>query len=75
MKVKDIISKMVDNYLKISIEVFHPHTLLIKNRYYIKPHSIDYGNIPNDVLDAEVDMLVLHFDSLVISVEERIKRC
>lgn len=72
MKVKDIISKMVDNYLKVSIEVFHPHTLSIKSKYTIEPHSIDYRNIPSDVWDMEVSMMVLYFDSLVVSVEERI---
>ena len=70
MKVKDIISHIVDNYYKIVVEVFDKNTQLIKDRYYIKPHAVDYSNIPHDVWYKEVDMIVVHFDSLVISVEE-----
>lgn len=71
MKVKDIISRIVDNYYKIVIETFDSETNLIKDRYVIKPHSFDFTNIPEDVLDTEVGMIVVHFDSLVIAVEER----
>lgn len=69
MKVKDIISRIVDNYYKIVVEVFDGETDLIKERYFIEPHSD--GNIPEDVLNTEVEMIVVHFDSLVISVAER----
>ena len=63
MKVKDIISRIVDNYYKIVIETFDSETNLIKDRYVIKPHSFDF-------LDTEVGIIVVHFDSLVIAVEE-----
>lgn len=71
MKLKDIISRIVDNYYKIVVETFDSETNLIKDRYIIKPHSCDSNNIPEDVLDTEVGMIVVHFDSLVIAVEER----
>lgn len=71
MKVKDVISTMVDNYLKIVVEVFDRETHLIKERYYIKPHAVDFTSIPEVVWDTKVGMIVLHYDSLVISVEER----
>ena len=71
MKTRDIISRIVDNYYKICIEVFDPETNLIKKRHYIQPHKVVLTDIPEDVLDLEVKMIVPHFDSLVISVSER----
>lgn len=71
MKVKDIIPRMVDNYYKVIVEVFDSETDLIKERYTIKPHSCDFTNIPEEVWESEVGMIVVHFDSLVIAVEER----
>lgn len=71
MKVKDIFSRMFDNYYKVVVEVFDSETNLIKERYTIKQHSRDFTNIPENVWESEVDMLVVHFDSLVIAVEER----
>lgn len=70
MKVKDIISHIVDNYLKIVVEVFDSKTHLIKERYSIPPHANAFGGIPEDVWEMEVGMLVVHFDCLVISVME-----
>lgn len=70
MKVKDIISRTVDNYIKIVVEVFDNNTHLIKERYYIQPHATNFTNIPEKVWETEVGMIVLHFDSLVISVNE-----
>lgn len=71
MRVKDILSKTVDNYMKIVVEVFDPDTNLIKTRYTIEPHRVIFTNIPEDVLETEVGMIIVHFDSLVISVWER----
>lgn len=70
MKVKDILSKIVDNYYKIVVEVFDSGTNLIKQRYYIQPHSTDRSNIPPDVMEKEVGMIIPHLDSLVIAVNE-----
>ena len=70
MKVKDIISKMVDNYYPVVVEVFDRNTHLIKVRYKIEPHSGDFTNIPEDVWDTEVDMVIPYFDSLAICVWE-----
>lgn len=68
MKVKDIFRAMVDNYLKVVVEVFDSETHLIKQRYKIKPHSSDYYIIPEDVWNKEVGMVVVHFDSFMIAV-------
>lgn len=70
MKVSDIMSRTVDNYLGTIIEVFDNDTHLIKKRYHIPAHSGDYTNIPESVWNAEVGMVIVHFDSLVISVAE-----
>ena len=70
MKVKDIISHMVDNYRKVVVEVFDSKTHLIKDRFVIQPHAVDFTNIPESVWESEVGMIVVHFDSLVISVGE-----
>lgn len=71
MKVKDVISKIVDNYYPVVVEVFDRNTHLIKVKYTIKPHAVDFTNIPEDVWDTEVGMVIPFFDSLVISVLER----
>ncbi len=70
MKVKDFISKIVDNYHKIVIEEFDSSTHLIKARYIINPHEIDFTFIPEDIWEMEVGMVVLYCDSLVISVKK-----
>lgn len=66
MKVKDILSKIVDNYYKIVVEVFDSETNLIKERYYIQPHSVDRLIPHKDMMEKEVEMIILHLDSLVI---------
>ena len=71
MKVKDILSKTIDNYMKIVVDVFNPYTLRIKKRHIVEPHSSYFGKIPEDVLETEVEMIVLYLDRLVISVPER----
>lgn len=70
MKVKDILSKIVDNYYKIVVEVFDSETNLIKQRYYIQPHSVDRLIPHKDVMEKEVEMIIPHLDSLVISVKD-----
>ena len=70
MKVRDIISKMVDNYYKVIIEVFDHETNLIKERFTIKPHATNFTHIPEKVWETEVGMIVVHFDSLVIAVSD-----
>ena len=70
MKVKDILTRIFDNYYKIVIEVFDSESNLIKVRYYIKPHATDHSNIPADVKEKEVGMIITHFDSLVIAVRD-----
>lgn len=69
MKVKDILSKIVDNYYKIVVEVFDSETNLIKERYYIQPHSVDRLITHKDMMEKEVEMIILHLDSLVISIK------
>ena len=69
MKVKDIISHMVDNYYKVVVEAFDSDTHLIKERFIIKPHAADYSNIPENIWNSEVEMIVVHYDSLVIDVK------
>lgn len=70
MKVNDIVSKILDNYYKIIIEVFDSETNLIKDRFTIKPHSPGHGDLPKDVLGMKVEAIIVHFDSLVICAEE-----
>ena len=68
MKVKDIISRMVDNYLEISIEVCDEKAKLMKEIYYIKPHATSFTNIPEVVWESEVWMTVLYLDRFSIVV-------
>lgn len=68
MKIKNILSKIVDNYYKIAIEIFDRETGLIINRYYIRPHSCDFTNIPEDVANMDVEMIIPYYDNLSICV-------
>ena len=68
MKVKDILTKTVDNYYKIVIEIFDRETDLIINRYYIQPHSCDFTNIPESVANMKVEMIIPFYDRLSICV-------
>lgn len=68
MKVCDLISKMVDNYIEIAINEYKgsEHT---GRRFIIEKHSNDYTNIPEDVWNAEVRMIVPYYDRISIEVE------
>lgn len=68
MKVKDVLTKIVDNYYNIIIEVFDGKPGLIINRYYIRPHSCDFTNIPEDVANMDVEMIIPYYDNLSICV-------
>lgn len=69
MKVRDVIFKMVDNYLKITVDVFDKD-LIKKGEYVINPHELVLTDIPESVLDSKVGTMVLYFDSLSIFVFE-----
>lgn len=71
MKVKDILSKIIDNYYQIVIEVFDNETNLIKNRYFIEPHKADASKIPDSVMEMEVGMIIPYYDRLSICVKEK----
>lgn len=70
MKVEDFISKMVDNYLRIVVEVFDHNTHLIKDRFKIAPHATNYTNIPDSVWQSEIGMIIVHHDSVILSVSD-----
>ena len=69
MKVKNVLRCIVDSYRKITVEVFDPTTRLIKQRYTIPPHFINHTDIPEDVLESEVNQMVNYYDGLAIIVE------
>jgi hypothetical protein len=68
MKVCELISKMVDSYVDIAINEYKgfDHT---GRRYIIEKHSNDYTGIPEDVWNAEVNMIVPYFDRISIEIE------
>lgn len=69
MTVRDILTKMVDSYMDIIVEVFSDVTHLIKEKYYIKPHTLP--DIPDEIMDTKVEMMVLQYTRLCISVCEK----
>jgi hypothetical protein len=70
MKVCDLISKIVDNYVEIVIEEFKGKDRTGR-RWNITPHSTDYRNIPEDVWNAEVSMIVPYYTSISIVIESK----
>lgn len=68
MKVKDVMSKIVDNFHPITIEVFDRSTQLIEKRYKIEAHKTIFDNIPDDVKELEIEMIIPYYDSLSICV-------
>lgn len=69
MTVRDVLAKMVDNYMDIVVEVFSKVSHLAKERYFIEPHKLP--DIPDEVLDTKVEAMVLHYSRLCISVLEK----
>ena len=69
MTVRDVLAKMVDNYMDIVVEVFSKVSNLAKERYFIEPHKLP--DIPDEVLDTKVEAMVLHYSRLCISVWEK----
>lgn len=70
MKVKDILSCMVDSFRNITVEKFDTETHLVKERYIIPPHVMDCTNIPEDVREAEVAQMVNYYDGFSIVIKD-----
>lgn len=72
MTVKEFISMMLDNYRDIVVEVFDRETSLVKKKYRIEPHKCNnYSvDIPEEVKKLKIGAMVLHYDSLVVTVEQ-----
>lgn len=70
MRVCDLISKIVDSYVDIAINEYkgYDHT---GRRYIIPKHSTDYTHIPEDVWNAEVNMIVPYLDRISIEIEAK----
>lgn len=70
MKVCDLISKIPDSYMEISIN-FYDHITHKRERYIIERHFVDYNNIPNNVWESEIDMIVPFYDKISIEVNAK----
>lgn len=70
MKVCELISKIVDSYIDIVINEYKgiEHT---GRRYIIKKHSKDYRNIPKDIWNTEVSMIIPYYDRISVEIEVR----
>lgn len=68
MKVKDFISKLIDNYQKIVISEWDNHKPTGRN-YTIEPHAKNYTNIPEDICGKEIVMVTLYFGMLSLEVQ------
>lgn len=68
MKVCELITKIVDSYVDIAINEYkeNEHT---GRRYIIEKRSKDYRNIPKDIWNAEVSMIIPYYDRISIEVE------
>ena len=66
MKVCELVNKIVDHYIDIRINEYNGTE---KREYVFKPHSIDLTKVPEDIWNAEVNMIVLHHDCISIDVE------
>ena len=70
MLVKDLFSKITDSYQEIAINEYEgsEHT---GRRWIIKPHSTDFTNIPEDIWNTEISMIVPYYNRISIEVELR----
>lgn len=68
MKVKDLMSRILDNYTRISISVYKENKFTGEG-YIVDPHATDYNNIPGNIWNSEIKDMVLYYDRLVIAVE------
>lgn len=67
--VGDLLSKIADNYLEIRINEERDGTNV--RSWRIPPHGKHLVEIPDDVLEAKVSMIVLYFDGMSIEIEEK----
>lgn len=70
MKVKDLISKVLDNYQKIKISEIHGLEPT-GEECTIYPHSMNYENIPEHIWNKEIYTIVLYYDGLYITVQNK----
>ncbi len=68
MLVKDLISKIVDSYQEIVINEYKgdEHT---GRRWIIEPHARNYTNIPEEIWNTEISMIVPYYSRISIEVE------
>lgn len=68
MKLKDLLSKIVDSYKTIQIDVCKG---MEQSKEFIYPHKTACTTIPEDILNATVDMIIPYYDrlSIVVSVQ------
>lgn len=67
MKLKYFLRNMPDTYQTITIEEIDNDTNLVKERYYIKPHSNPF-DIPEDVLEMDFDFIIPFINGISIGV-------
>lgn len=70
MKVKDLISKVLDNYQKIKISEIQ-RSEPTGEEWTIYPHSMNYENIPEHIWNKEVYSIALYYDGLYITVQDK----
>ena len=68
MKVHELISKIVDNYLDITVSEIHGVELTGRG-WTIRPHAMEYENIPEDIWEKEVDTIALYHNGLSVLVK------
>lgn len=66
MKVSELMCKILDSYIAINEYKGLKHT---GRRFIIERHSNNYTHIPDDVWNAEVNMIVPYYDRISIEIE------
>lgn len=77
MRVKDLISKISDNYQKIKISEIHESESIVEewtiypHSTTIYPHSMSYENIPEYIWNKEIYSIALYYYGLYITVQDK----
>lgn len=66
--VGDFLSKIADNYLEIRINEYK-NDVHTGRRWIIPRHGKLTTEIPDDVLEAKISMIVLYFDGMSIEID------
>lgn len=70
MLVRDLISKIIDSYQKITISEYSK-IQPTGRKWIIESHVTDYTNIPEEIWNTEIDVIGVYCSGISICVQKK----